>query len=130
MTPAARPHFVYDGDCGFCRGWVERWRRRTGDRVVYAPFQEVADRFPSIALDAFRARVHLIEPDGRVSRGAEAVFRALSHAPHGGWLLFVYRRVPGFAAVAEAVYGWVAGHRSFLTRLARWWPEIGREDRR
>ena len=130
MTAPARPLFVYDGDCGFCRRWVERWRQRTGDRVVYAPFQEVADRFPSIPRDAFRARVHLIDPDGRVSRGAEAVFRALSQAPRGGWLLSAYRRVPGFAALAEAVYEWVAGHRSFLTRLARWWREIGREDRR
>jgi predicted DCC family thiol-disulfide oxidoreductase YuxK len=119
------PLFVYDGDCGFCRGWVERWRQRTGDRVVYAPFQEVADRFPAIPLDNFRARVHLIEPDGRVSGGAEAVFRLLSQAPRGGWFLSAYRRVPGFAAVAEAVYRGVAGHRSFLTRLARGWPEVG-----
>jgi predicted DCC family thiol-disulfide oxidoreductase YuxK len=125
MTSTAAPLFVYDGDCGFCRGWVERWRQRTGDRVVYAPFQEVADRFPSISVEAFRAQAHLIEPDGRVARGAEAVFHALSYAPRGGWLLAAYRRVPGFAAVAEAVYRWVARHRSLMTRAARWWPEIG-----
>jgi predicted DCC family thiol-disulfide oxidoreductase YuxK len=99
---------------------VERWRRRTDARVAYAPFQEVAGRFPSIPIEAFRAQAHLIEPDGRVSRGAEAVFHALSYAPRGGWLLMAYRHVPGFAAVSEAVYHWVARHRSFLTRLARW----------
>lgn len=125
VTSTAAPLFVYDGDCGFCRGWVERWRRRTGDRVVYAPFQEVAGRFPSIPIQAFRAQAHFIEPDGRVSPGAEAVFHALSYAPRGGWLLSAYHRVPGFAAVSEAVYHWVAGHRPFLTRAARWWPEIG-----
>jgi predicted DCC family thiol-disulfide oxidoreductase YuxK len=125
VTATAVPVFVYDGDCGFCRGWVERWRRRTTDRVVYAPFQEVADRFPAIVREAFRAQAHLIEPDGRVSRGAQAVFHALSYAPRGGWLLSAYRYVPGFAAVSEAVYRWVAGHRQFLTRIARWWPEIG-----
>jgi predicted DCC family thiol-disulfide oxidoreductase YuxK len=125
MTSTAVPLFVYDGDCGFCRGWVERWRRRTGDRVVYAPFQEVADQFPSIPIQAFRAQAHFIEPDGRVSPGAEAVFHALSYAPRGGWLLSAYHRVPGFAAVSEAIYGWVARHRSLLTRAARWWPEIG-----
>jgi hypothetical protein len=32
-TPDDRPLFIFDGDCGFCRMWVEYWRRLTGDRV-------------------------------------------------------------------------------------------------
>ncbi|MCZ6572672.1 MAG: dual specificity protein phosphatase family protein, partial [Planctomycetota bacterium] len=43
------PLLVFDGDCGFCRRWVERWKRETGDRVAYTPYQEVGDRFPGIA---------------------------------------------------------------------------------
>jgi predicted DCC family thiol-disulfide oxidoreductase YuxK len=46
-----------------------------------------------------------------VYRGAEAVFRALAHAPRGGLPLWLYRRVPGFASVAEAVYARVARNR-------------------
>ncbi len=82
-------------------------------------------RFPTLPAAALRNAVHLIEADGTVSRGAEAVFRALAHASGGGRLLRAYRRVPGFVAVSQAVYGWVAGHRSLLTRAAEWWPEIG-----
>jgi hypothetical protein len=28
-----RPLLVWDGDCDFCRRWIERWRRIAGDRV-------------------------------------------------------------------------------------------------
>ena len=65
---ARRPVIVFDGDCGFCRVWIERWRRVTGDRVEYAPFQEVAARFPEIPLERFRRSVQLLEPDGRWSQ--------------------------------------------------------------
>ena len=37
--PQARPLLLYDGDCGFCRLWVSRWRGITGEHVDYEPFQ-------------------------------------------------------------------------------------------
>ena len=43
----ARPLLVFDGDCGFCRWWIARWRQTTGDQVEYRPWAEVADRFPA-----------------------------------------------------------------------------------
>ena len=104
------PLLVYDGECGFCRRWIERWRNVTGGRVADAPYQEVSARFPEIPGDRFRAAVHLREPDGRWSRGAEAVFRSLSYGGHGLWL-WLYRRLPGCAALSEAAYRWVARHR-------------------
>src|SRR5207249_3238346 len=58
--------------------------------------------------------------DGRHTEGAEAVFRALAYAPGSGWLLALYQRLPGMAPVSEAIYGWVARHRSLMLRLTRW----------
>src|SRR5436305_15190978 len=40
--PPALPTFIYDGDCSFCKLWVDRWKQLTGDRVVYESFQEAA----------------------------------------------------------------------------------------
>jgi predicted DCC family thiol-disulfide oxidoreductase YuxK len=122
VTDLAKPLLVYDGDCGFCRAWIERWRRATGDALDYAPYQEVAERFPGVEREAFAAAVHLIEPDGGVSRGAEAVFRALAFRPGGGAWWWAYRRLPGFAAASEWLYAQVAAHRPALTRLTRWIP--------
>ena len=114
-----KPLLVYDGTCGFCKRWIERWRVRVGDRAEFAPSQEVGARFPAIPAEAFAEAVHLIEEDGRVSRGAEAVFRllAIGGSPLG---LRAYRGVPGFCGASEACYRIVAGHRPFFDRATTW----------
>ncbi len=106
-----KPLLVYDGDCGFCRRKAARWQVLTGFRVEYAPFQEVAGQFPEIPQEQISSSVHFIDTDGSVYDGAEAVLRLMSHVPQGNWLLWVYRRVPGFAPLAEWCYRFVARHR-------------------
>lgn len=115
----SQPLLVYDGDCGFCRFWVARWRSAVGDRVSFAPSQEVAGQFPQIPPEQFAQSVQLILPDGRVSSGAEAIFQALAYAPGRAWTLGVYERVPGFATASEAAYRVVAAHRPFFSTLTR-----------
>lgn len=115
----AKPLLIFDGECGFCRAWVERGRRATGDAVDYVPYQEAAERFPEMERSTFAEAVHLVEPDGRVSRGAQAVFRVLAHVPGRGAGWWAYRRVPGFAPASEWLYRLVARHRSLLARLTR-----------
>ena len=109
---------IFDGDCGFCRTWIRRWRRHTGDTVIYVPFQEAAAWYPDIPLEEFSRAVHLVEPDGRISRGAEAVCRALAAAGHRV-PLFLYQHLPGCAVLSEAAYGQVARHREIFSRLTR-----------
>jgi|CXWL01.1.fsa_nt_gi predicted DCC family thiol-disulfide oxidoreductase YuxK len=113
-----RPVMIFDGDCGFCRLWIERWRSATGERVDYKPYQSEAARHPEIARESFAEAVHLIEADGRVSRGAQAVLRALSYVPGAFWLKHVYR-LPGFSVLAEAAYRFVAARRVVFSRLTR-----------
>ncbi len=107
-----KPLLIYDGDCGFCKQWIERFRRITGDRVEYAPSQEVGDRYPQISRQQFLESVWLIEPNGKITAAAEAVFRALATSKWWRWLLFLYRTLPGFAPLSEWIYRWVAKHRS------------------
>jgi hypothetical protein len=59
--------------------------------VVYVPYQEATDLPPSLA-----------------------------YAPGGGTLLALYRWVPGFAPVTEAVYRWIARNRGVASRLDLW----------
>ncbi|HKK28396.1 MAG TPA: lipase maturation factor family protein [Gemmatimonadota bacterium] len=119
-----RPLFVWDGDCGFCRYWVLRWRAAAGEAADFAPFQEVAARFPEIPEDAFRRSAKLVLPDGRVHEAAASVFRLLAL---GGpaWPWRAYRSVPLVATLTEAVYAWVARHRTGMGRLTRllWGPD-------
>ena len=72
-----KPLMVFDGECHFCRRWITRWEQETGEAVDYAPSQEVGATFPEIPQAEFDREVKLIEPNGRVYGGAEAVFRVL-----------------------------------------------------
>ncbi len=110
---------VFDGDCGFCRIWIERWRRGSAG-IDYVPYQEAADWFPDIPREAFARAVHLIEPGGKVSHGACAVLRALALGqPRRRLPYWLYRHVPGVAASTEAAYRLVAARRQFFSRLTR-----------
>src|SRR3954447_7225331 len=85
-NPPPKPLMLFDGDCHFCRRWIERWREATGDRVDYASSQEAGAQFPEIPPSAFERAVQFIEPDGRVYSGSTAVFRALEKKPGGSWI--------------------------------------------
>ncbi|PZR75756.1 MAG: hypothetical protein DLM52_07145, partial [Chthoniobacterales bacterium] len=110
---------IWDGDCHFCRGWVERWRAQTGDRVDYEPSQLADARFPEIDPAEFSRAVILVLPSGEAFRGAEAVFRSLSFAPRRGWLLRAYQNVPGIAPVSDAAYRFIAKRRQLASAVTR-----------
>lgn len=118
-----RPQLIWDGDCAFCRGWVDYWRDLVGDAVEFRPYQDALALLAEHDIDEVEtaAAVHLFLPDGRVLRGAEAVVALLRDA---GPLRFraldlAYRRVPGFADLAEGVYRKIAEHRVLAARMTR-----------
>jgi lipase maturation factor 1 len=113
---------IFDGDCAFCRYWIDRWRPLTGEKVEYAPYQRIADQFPEIPLSQFAAAVHLIDTDGLIFQGAEAVFRSLATNQTWSWMLQAYQRIPGVAKVCEWSYRWIARHRG---GLYRWMSILG-----
>ena len=121
-TPPPKPLMVYDGDCNFCTLWIRRWRQLTGDNVEYLPAQDprVRVQFPEIPGQEFDTAVQLIETDGTVFSGAEAVFRTLAHNPTRRWLLRTYENSPAFMGFTEWAYRLVARHRTFFSRLTRW----------
>ena len=115
---APTPLLIYDGDCGFCGYWARYWQKLTGDRVRYQPYQAVAAQYPAIPLEDYQRAVQYLAPDGRRSSAAEASFLTLSHAPGKGLWLSFYRRLPGFAALAEWAYAFIARHRPAFYRIS------------
>ncbi len=125
-SPPPRPLMVWDGDCHFCGGWVRRWQHVTGDEVDYEPYQSVGNRFPEIKASEYAREIHLIFPDGRVARGAAAVFAALNTVPGHSWSLWLYQSLPPFAKISEWFYRGVAQNRAFLSLLTRiFWGDPG-----
>ena len=101
-----RPLVLYDGKCAFCRRWVDRWRARTGDAVVYRPSRRA------------RRAVQLIDSNGKRYQGAEAVFRALRHAPRMR-LVAAIGRWPIVRWLARRAYRFIAAHRTAAARVDR-----------
>jgi lipase maturation factor 1 len=119
-NPPPKPLMIWDGECHFCKRWVERWREITVGEVDYVTYQEAANRFPEIPVDQFQRAVAFIEPDGKAFFAAEAVYRSLRCRSSRKWLAWSYDHVPGFAAVSELAYKLIARHRgigSAVTRL-------------
>src|ERR1700736_2263100 len=118
-NPPPKPLIIWDGDCHFCRRWIERWREITRGAVDYATSQKSAERFPEIPRDRFERSVIYIETDGCVFGGAEAVFRSLRCRSSKKWLAWNYDHVPGFAPVSETLYKIIASNRRFASAITR-----------
>src|SRR5205809_3716471 len=118
--PPSEPLLIWDGECDFCRLWIERWREITARKVDYATYQEAAHQFPDISVEQFKRAMVLIEPDGETFFAAEAIYRSLRYRSSRRWLAWSYDHLPGFAAISEIGYKFVARHRglgSTFTRL-------------
>lgn len=119
LGPPPKPVLVFDGECALCTVWVGGLRRREGQELACVAYQDAAlsARFPNLAHERLEHSVHLIEADGRVHRGAQAVLRT----PGGGWvqaaLRRLYERSPAFARLAEATYRCIAANRRRLSAL-------------
>jgi predicted DCC family thiol-disulfide oxidoreductase YuxK len=107
-----KPLLLFDGNCGFCRKWVGRWRALTGDQVSYEPYQEAAARFPEINPERYKHSLQLIQIDGQVLQGAEAVFTSLKVIIYLRWLSWGYDFVPGVSRLSEWFYRKVAENRN------------------
>ena len=114
-----KPLMIWDGECHFCKRWIERWREITAGEVDYATYQEAAARFPEIPVEQFRRAVAFIDPNGEAFFAAEAVYRSLGYRSSRKWLVWSYDHVPGFAAISETAYKFIARHRSLGSTFTR-----------
>ena len=104
----------------------------TGAAVEYLPLQDerVAQQYPELTRAQLEQAVHLVDTDGLIHQGAEAVFRALAMNPSWRWALGIYQRFPFLARSAEHFYRFVARHRpwwSWFTRIF-WGKHVERPD--
>jgi predicted DCC family thiol-disulfide oxidoreductase YuxK len=116
--PPAQLHVLFDGDCGFCRFWVERWRADAREPARFEPFQQAAGRYPEIPLPAFNEAVQAVDTDGKIYSGADAVFRLLRKS-RWHWITWIVDDLPILRRWAHAVYRFIASHRPSFSKLTR-----------
>ena len=97
-NPPSKTLMVYDGDCGFCKLWIARWRETTAGAVDYEPLQEAAARFPEVPRAEFERAVKLIRDRRagfqRSGSGLSFVRQRRRHK----FLALVFRACPGLCA--------------------------------
>ena len=108
---------VYDGACGFCQKQIRRIQGRDAEgRFEYLPKQDpsLAGRFPQLADGDFSTGMRLVQPDGSVLVGADAVHgigRQLSPYKYVAWIY----RVPVIHGLCRFAYAWIARNRQRLS---------------
>src|SRR5437868_13482292 len=105
-NPPAKPILLWDGDCRFCRLWVERWRVITGGRIDDAAFQQAASRFPEIPRQEFDHAIVYVDQEGKVFSAARAIFPSIRRPVYAA-LNWSYNHVPPFAPVWEWFYRFI-----------------------
>ncbi len=113
----SHPVLIYDGDCGICRYWVRYWKKLTGDRVAYSPYQSVAPDYPEISEEEFKRSIQYIENENRYS-GALGVFSLLHSIFPYNLLLWLYKNIPGFSRLFEIFYTFFSRHRGLLKHIS------------
>jgi predicted DCC family thiol-disulfide oxidoreductase YuxK len=69
---------IWDGDCGFCRRWVERALRHDKSGSLTAiPYQECQGWLPDEVGQLSEQQAHLRSPDGRYWGGGDAAIRLM-----------------------------------------------------
>src|SRR5438094_8515916 len=99
-NPPPKPLMIWDGECHFCKRWIERWREITRGKVDYATYQDAAHRFPEMPVEQFKRAVALIEPGGEAVFAADPVHRSLRCRSSRNWLARSYDHIRDFAAVS------------------------------
>ncbi len=122
-NPPLKPLLIFDGDCGFCKRWIKRWKTITGDSVTYSEYQIVSAGYPEIDRRQFEKSVVFIDTLGNILLGAEAVYASIAVNSKKRWLLEMYRRITLFRFVSDFGYGLIAQNRMFFSRLEKFFFE-------
>jgi predicted DCC family thiol-disulfide oxidoreductase YuxK len=119
VSTAARALYtvIYDGECGYCRKQMNRMRGRDFRRqfaFVPSGAPDLIERFPQLAGEDFNLGLRMVEPDGRVHVGADAVYQVARRLSGTRWIAWVFR-APGIAWLARRVYAKIAARRHRLS---------------
>ena len=118
--PKNGPILIWDGQCGFCKYWITRLKKYTGNKINFASFQDAARHFPDIPFKEFEKASRLIEANGTVYSGPDSLYRGLEYSnkktlPWHTW----YTKNRLFTKVNDYGYNFIAKNRPLMFGLTK-----------
>ena len=112
----SRGWVLFDGDCQFCRRWVDRIEPILAPRgFVFLPLQTPWVRaFFHFPENQLLGEMRVLLRNGEIHGGADAVI-ALARYVWWGWPLVAFAQVPGVRRALRAAYRRVAARRHCLS---------------
>ena len=104
---------LYDGACRICTAQAHSLARYdTQHRLLLLDLntRDAYERYPQITREDAQRWMHVIEPDGRIWRGADALRLVLLLLPLGR-VLGALMYLPGVIWLARPLYNWFARNR-------------------
>lgn len=115
-----KPLMVFDGTCGFCKYWIVKWKKMTGEAIDYQPYQKVYDQFKDIPKQYFKEAVRLIFPDGKILTGPDAAYFTYYQKGKHTYLHKWYKKYSIFKKGSDWAYQLIADNRSSVFTLSKW----------
>lgn len=115
----AKPTLVWDGNCGFCKFWIIRWKRLSGDKIQFKPYQEAIHDFKDIDERFFKEAARLVDVDGKLYDGPAAAYKSLSIAGKFPYLLSWYEGSSFFRKLSDFGYQTIADNRNFAMKATK-----------
>lgn len=112
ITEHIKGWVLYDGDCAFCRQWVERTRLlllRRGFHFVPLQAVWVRERLGHAENESL-TEMKLLAPDGRILGGADAIVE-MTRSIWWAWPFYALAQLPGIKPILRAVYSRIARNR-------------------
>jgi predicted DCC family thiol-disulfide oxidoreductase YuxK len=114
-----RALLLYDGACGFCRSSVTQLRVLDAfgwvDPADMHRQPDLSKLHPALTPARCRSEMVLIEPNGRLAGGFDALRRLSRHLPLL-WPLWPLLHLPGAGWLGRLAYRWIAAHRYLFHR--------------
>lgn len=110
---------VYDGDCGFCKYWLVKWKKISKNAFDFEPYQSAATKFKDIPVQEFSKAVQLILLDGKVLAGAEAAYYTYYVNNRMPILYKWYTKIRLFRFLSDQLYRLIAKNRNSAFKLTK-----------
>lgn len=120
FPPQNKPVMIWDGECGFCQYWIERWKSKTGERIDYLPFQEKASHFKDIPLKEFKKASRFIETDGSIYSGPDSAYKSFTYFENPNLFFHsLYKNNGWFTYLSDHTYNFIAKRRPLFFRVSK-----------